>query len=210
MLQTRSIEFNYNLQRAFHFPDVTLGQGDECLLLGGSGSGKTTLLHIVGGLLRCRKGVININGTEISSLAENELDRFRGHHVGYIFQKKHLIPALTVNENLQMPNFLNGSKPEAGKVADMLDILDLKGLGEVNVRKLSHGQAQRVAIARAIMNKPYVLLADEPTSALDDENCERVMSLLKYVVKLHHSILLIATHDQRLKSVVANQISLVK
>lgn len=208
MLQTRSIEFSYNNSRVFHFPDITLDQGDECILLGSSGSGKTTLLHILGGLLKCQKGSININGADVSSLTENQLDQFRGRHVGYIFQRNHLIPALTVNENLLMPNFLSGTKPEADKVSETLDLLDLSGLGNTNVKTLSQGQAQRVAIARAIMNQPYVLLADEPTSALDDENCERVISLLSHIVKIHHSILLIATHDQRLKSIISKQVIL--
>lgn len=210
MLQTTSVEFSYSNSRRFHFPDIALGKGDECLLLGGSGTGKTTLLHIVGGLLKCQAGVVNINGTDLSSFNENQLDQFRGRHVGYIFQKNHLIPALTVNENLLMPNFLNGTKPQPGKISEMLDLLDLTGLGNTSVKKLSHGQAQRVAIARAIMNQPYVLLADEPTSALDDENCERVISLLSHIVKMYQSILLIATHDQRLKSIISKQIVLSK
>jgi ABC-type lipoprotein export system ATPase subunit len=208
MLQTRSIEFGYSKNRVFHFPDITLDQGDECLLLGSSGSGKTTLLHIIGGLLKCQAGHININGSDLSSFTESQIDQFRGRHVGFIFQRNHLIPALTVIENLLMPTFLSGTRPEVNKVSETLDLLDLNGLGDTSVRKLSHGQAQRVAIARAIMNRPYVLLADEPTSALDDENCERVISLLSHVVKIHHSILLIATHDQRLKSIISKQVIL--
>ena len=210
MLRTESIQFSYKPSGGFNFTDVSLLPGDECLLLGASGSGKTTLLHLIGGLLKCHQGAITINDTELTALSERELDTFRGNHIGFIFQKHHLISALSVQENLTMPGYLNRRSISASQLNETLELLDLSAFAKVNVKALSHGQMQRVAIARAIMNKPYVLLADEPTSALDDENCDRVMALLRNVVRMHRSILLIATHDHRLKTVITKQVNLHK
>ncbi len=208
MIEVRQVKYSYETGKEILFPDFTVNTDDPCLLLGESGSGKTTLLHIIGGLLKSQRGTVRINGTDITSLRGASLDHFRGKHIGYIFQKNHLISALTVEKNLAMAPYLAGMAQEPSRLHDVLTQLSLDSKAKSRVSELSHGQAQRVAIARAVLNKPSIILADEPTSALDDKNCNRVIDLLLEVARKNNSALLIATHDQRLKSKIPHQITL--
>jgi ABC-type lipoprotein export system ATPase subunit len=208
MIQVENLSYAYQEDKAIRFPDFTVKDNEHCLLLGESGSGKTTLLHLIGGLLKIQQGKINVNTTSLHQLSESSLDKFRGQHLGFIFQKNHLISALSVKKNLLMAPFLSGLPQDNDRVGEVLTQLGLEQRMDANVRQLSQGQAQRVAIARAILNKPSVILADEPTSALDDKNCERVIELLVNVARANKASLLIATHDQRLKAKIAQQILL--
>jgi len=208
MIQTRDLKYTYNSSRQIHFQDLSLGEGEHVLLLGESGSGKTTLLHLLGGLLKSQHGSIEVNGTDLTKLSESELDKFRGHHYGFIFQRNHLIQALPVEKNLLMAPFLAGMPQDHDRVEEVLTQLGIADKKNAAIRELSLGQAQRVAIARAVLNKPSVILADEPTSALDDKNCERVIELLLSVAEQNRSSLVIATHDHRLKSKIKNVIQL--
>ncbi|WP_254163847.1 ABC transporter ATP-binding protein [Chryseosolibacter histidini] len=207
-IEVRNLLYSYTTDKVLRFPDLHVNKGGQCLLLGESGSGKTTLLHLIGGLLKPGQGMIRIGDTDITKLSEHKLDHFRGQHIGFVFQKNHLITALTVKKNLLMAPFLAGVSHDEARVQTVLQELGLAEKANADVRQLSHGQAQRVAIARAVLNKPDVILADEPTSALDDKNCDRVIELLLSVAKQNQSTLLIATHDQRLKSKIAQQIIL--
>lgn len=208
MIQVQHLTYAYNGAGTIHFPDFSVDTGEHCLLLGASGRGKTTLLHLLGGLLKSQQGTIVIDGTDISSLSAASLDKFRGQHIGFIFQRNHLIAALTVKKNLMMAPFLAGMPQNEQRVMEVLYQLDVAEKKNVKTDQLSHGQAQRVAIARAVLNKPSVILADEPTSALDDRNCERVIDVLLDITRQNGSTLLIATHDQRLKSRIQQQIIL--
>jgi ABC-type lipoprotein export system ATPase subunit len=208
MITVSDLTFQYTPQAAIRFPDFTVKDGEHFLLLGDSGSGKTTLLHLLGGLLRQYRGSIKIDNIELSSLSEALLDRFRGQKIGFVFQRNHLIGALTVEKNLMMSPYLAGLPVERERIHHVLGTLGLQELWNRNVNALSHGQAQRVAIARAILNKPAIILADEPTSALDDKNCEKVIRLLMDVADQNQATLLVATHDQRLKDKIAKQIIL--
>jgi ABC-type lipoprotein export system ATPase subunit len=208
MIQVRNLNYAYEPGKVIRFPDFTVEKKSSCLLLGESGSGKTTLLHLIGGLLRNQEGSISIEGNDISKLSESELDRFRGKNIGFIFQRNHLIHALNVKQNLLMSPYLSGLKQDEIKVNETLKELGLEHKGSSKITELSQGQAQRVAIGRAVLNNPSLILADEPTSALDDRNCERVIELLLQIAKVHGSTLLIATHDQRLKSKISQQIIL--
>ncbi|CAN5255508.1 ABC transporter ATP-binding protein [soil metagenome] len=208
MISIEELAYAYNDQKKINFQDFTITQGQHWLLLGQSGSGKTTLLHLLGGLLKSQQGRIRVNDTDLSKLSETELDRFRAKNYGFIFQKNHLINALSVRDNLLMAPFLAGLKQDEHRVSQVLAQLDLSENGNSRIKELSHGQAQRVAIARAVLNKPAVILADEPTSALDDINCDRVIDLLLQASEQNNSTLIVATHDQRLKSRIKNQIQL--
>jgi ABC-type lipoprotein export system ATPase subunit len=209
MIKTKSLAYTYTSAKEILFTDLTIESGSQVLLLGESGSGKTTLLHLLGGLLKSQKGSLEVIGTEISKLSEHQLDRFRGQHYGFIFQRNHLIQALTVERNLLMAPFLAGLNQSSERVDEVLHELGIADKKHARIQDLSLGQAQRVAIARAILNKPAVILADEPTSALDDKNCDRVSDLLLSVASQNRATLIIATHDQRLKDKVRNQIQLV-
>lgn len=208
MIEVKQVTYAYETGKRISFPDFSVNRSEPCLLLGESGSGKTTLLHLIGGLLKNQSGNIVIEGTDISSLSEAKLDRFRGQHIGFIFQKNHLITALSVKNNLRMAPYLSGLPQNDSRVHEVLQEVALEEKANSRITSLSHGQAQRVAIARAILNKPDVILADEPTSALDDKNCMRVIDMLLDVAKQNNSALLIATHDQRLKSKISRQIIL--
>lgn len=208
MVDITSVQYAYSGASAIRFADFQLAGGEHCLLLGESGSGKTTLLHLLGGLLRSQQGVIRIHDTDITQLSEAALDHFRGKHLGFVFQRNHLIQALTVRQNLLMAPFLAEMRQEENRVDEVLDRLGLLNRKSARVRELSQGQAQRVAIARAVINKPDVIFADEPTSALDDRNCDRVSELLLSVANEQKATLVIATHDQRLKAKITKQIVL--
>jgi len=208
MIKTSSLSYSYDAEKKIHFSDFTIQTGAQFLLLGESGSGKTTLLHLLGGLLRSQVGSVEVNGTDITKLSESGLDRFRGQQYGFIFQRNHLIAALTVKKNLLMSPFLAGLEQNQSRVEEVLDQLGILEKKNARIQDLSLGQAQRVAIARAVLNKPSVILADEPTSALDDKNCDRVSDLLLSVAGQNRATLIIATHDQRLKNKVKNLIQL--
>jgi ABC-type lipoprotein export system ATPase subunit len=213
MIVAKGLSYSYNSNHAassrqISFPDFIVNKGEHFLLLGESGCGKTTLLHLLGGLLRPLQGKIEIDGNDVTQLSESKLDRFRGKRIGFIFQRNHLITALTVKNNLLMPSFLAGERQDEDRIDIVLAQLGLSEKKNAKIHELSQGQAQRVAIARAIVNKPSIILADEPTSALDDKNCSSVIELLNKVAIENNAVLIIATHDQRLKSTLNNQIVL--
>ncbi len=208
MIHTTGLGYSYGRQKKIAFTDLHVAAGQHWLLLGDSGSGKTTLLHLLGGLLRSSEGQVEINGTNISTLSESALDHFRGKNIGFVFQKNHLISALTVRQNLLMAPFLAGISQDNDRVEAVLAQLSLSEKANSNVKALSHGQAQRVAIARAVLNHPALILADEPTSALDDTNCEKVIDLLLEASTQNNATLVVATHDQRLKAKIKNQFRL--
>jgi ABC-type lipoprotein export system ATPase subunit len=202
VIEVKGLTYSYLGTKKIEFDDFNVDRGEHCLLLGESGCGKTTLLHLLGGLLRGGNGLIKVSDVEISRLSEYELDRFRKEHLGFIFQRNHLISALNVEQNLLL------AENNHSRVDELLGSLGLSTQKSKRVTTLSHGQAQRVAIARALMNKPQVILADEPTSALDDKNCNAVVDLLLSVAKDNQCTLVIATHDSRLKSRFHRQIQM--
>lgn len=200
MIRVSNQSYQYPGSKRIVFPDIHIVKGTHGLLLGDSGSGKTTLIHLIGGLLRAQQGSIEVNGTDLTSLSEHGLDKYRGQHFGFVFQKNHLISALSVEKNLLAAPFFAGMQPHAERLDTILNHLGLEGKRHSKIHELSQGQAQRVAIARALVNRPAVILADEPTSALDDKNCEKVIELLIEASAEHGATLIVATHDQRLKS----------
>jgi putative ABC transport system ATP-binding protein len=208
MVAVKNLSFSYPHAKPILFPDFELGNGEHVLLLGDSGSGKTTLLHILGGLLRGYTGSVMIDGTELSGRSEQELDHLRGQKIGFVFQRNHLISSLTVKQNLQLAPYLAGVSAGPDRIDEVLAHLSLTNQQNRSVLEISQGQAQRVAIARAVLNRPSVILADEPTSALDDKNCERVINLLLQAASETKTALVVATHDQRLKSIIPKHIFL--
>jgi putative ABC transport system ATP-binding protein len=208
MIAVSKLTYSYTGDTTIQFPDFSVQKGEHFLLLGESGSGKTTLLHLMGGLLRNKTGYIVIDDTNLTGLSEVKLDQFRGQRIGFIFQKNHLINALSVEKNLMLAPYLAGMPVNAARIEEVLSSLGLSAKIRSKVTELSQGQAQRVAIARAVLNKPLILFADEPTSALDDKNCDRVIHLLMDAASDSQSTLIVATHDQRLKSKIKNQIQL--
>lgn len=208
MLNTKNISFRYNNQQELSFPDIVCDQGEEVLLLGQSGCGKTTLLHIMAGLRKPNKGEVIIDGVVINKMSNKELDRFRGQHIGLIFQTSHFIKSLTVGENVAMAQSLAGKKVNYKEIEALLKRLNIGAKLNKKTYELSQGEQQRVAIARAIINKPKLILADEPTSALDDDNTIEVLQLLREQAQLVNASLIIVTHDNRLKDQFTKRIEL--
>ena len=208
MVSISGLSYKFSSASAIAFPDFTVRSGEHFLLLGESGSGKTTLLHLLGGLLRNYSGSVKINDVALEGLSEHRLDKFRGQNIGFIFQRNHLISALTVEQNLMMHSYLAALPLHAARIEEVLQGLGLADKRKSNVSHLSQGQAQRVAIARAVINKPSIIFADEPTSALDDRHCNNVVSLLIDVANKNQATLLIATHDQRVKDRIERKIIL--
>ncbi len=206
MLQANNIEFYYDSEQKFQIPDINLNSGEQLLIIGKSGSGKTTILNILGGLLKPLSGEVKINGTSVYSLSGGQLDKFRGKNIGIIFQKPHILSALNVEENLKLANFFAGEK--SGLIHPLLKELGIYDKRKANVNTLSEGEAQRVSIARALVNNPKVILADEPTASLDDENASNVVKLLKQQAEKYNAALIIVTHDQRVKDLISNQITI--
>jgi ABC-type lipoprotein export system ATPase subunit len=206
MIEVHDLRYAYTKHSKINFPNFSFQQGESGLLLGESGSGKTTLLHVIGGLLRSYSGSVKVENQELRDLSESQLDAFRGKHIGFIFQKNHLIQALSVEENIRLAAYLGNQSEDEKRLVDVLKILALERKRHSKISALSLGQAQRVAIARAVYNHPALILADEPTSALDDKNCDRVIQLLLDVAKENQSTLLVATHDQRLKQVISKHV----
>ena len=208
MLQTTNLGYTYDAENALHFPDINCKKGEHWLLLGQSGSGKTTLLHLLGGLLTPKEGKVTIGDTTLNTLNQSGLDKFRGKNIGIVFQKPHFISALTVEQNLQIAQYLAGEKQNRERIKELLGKLNLDHKLKAKTNNLSEGEKQRVAIARALINHPMVILADEPTSALDDANCNEVIDLLEQQASQQETTLLIVTHDNRLKTRFQNQIIL--
>ncbi len=209
MLSTSSIQFSYEGGPPFSFPDIRLNRSEELLILGESGSGKTTVLNIIGGLLKPLGGKVLIDDEDIYALKGAKLDKFRGRNIGIIFQKPHILSALTVMENLQVANFFAG-KSSNGSIDGFLKDLGISHKINARVQTLSQGEAQRVSIARALVNHPKLILADEPTSSLDDKNAEAVISLLKQQAQKLNAALVVVTHDQRVKNHINQQITVGK
>ena len=149
-------------------------------------------------MLQSNSGSINLYGQDISKLTQHQIDKFRGQNIGIVFQKPHFVNSLTVKENLQLAQYL-GNKKDDSRIVDILSSLDILDKENKNPKKLSQGEKQRASIAMAIVNSPKLILADEPTSSLDDENCERVIKLLKKQASDFNAQLIVITHDNRLK-----------
>jgi len=182
---------------------LSVNPGEIVLIMGPSGSGKTTLLSMLGALLKPTEGAIQLNGTTLSTLAENRLPDIRLKQFGFIFQDFNLLSALTALENVAIVAELAGNKSGAArrKAASLLTEL---GLGErLNFlpEKLSGGEKQRVAIARALVNDPTLILADEPTANLDSKIGHEIMRLLRSIAKEQGRSVVIVSHDQRIKDI---------
>ena len=190
------------------FPDIECKANEHALILGQSGVGKTTLLHLLGGILAPSKGEIIIGGTPMHKMSGKHLDKFRGKHIGLIFQKAHFIRSLTALENLLLTQDLSGNNPDKKQALHLLQRLAIDHKSNSKTHLMSVGEQQRLAIARALINKPDVILADEPSSALDDTNCFNMIHLLLEVANENNANLIIVTHDNRIKDLIEKKIFL--
>jgi putative ABC transport system ATP-binding protein len=177
-------------------------------IVGPSGSGKSTLLGLMAGLDRPTTGSIQLDGTDITTMSESRMARFRREKVGYIFQSFHLIPTLTAIENVAVPLELSGVSRAGDRAAELLAAVGLSDrMGHYPVQ-LSGGEQQRVAVARAFACRPPILLADEPTGNLDSSTGAHVIALLLSLHRDHGTTLVLVTHDTTLASSMQRVLSL--
>lgn len=205
IIELRGVTRTYKLGReklpVLRGVDWEIRRGEWACLLGASGSGKTTLLNLIGTLEQPDSGTIRIAGVDVSKLGRGEAARFRNRKIGFVFQAYHLLPELTVLENVMLPGNLAGlSRGEAKKRAvPLLETVGLSGRMRHRPSELSGGEQQRAAIARALLNEPELLLADEPTGNLDTHTGEAILELFTELRKLHpgRSIMMI-THNREI------------
>ena len=183
---------------ALHNINLEIERGSMVSIVGASGSGKSTLLNIMGGVDTPSDGTVIVDGKEITKYNDDELSIFRRRKVGFIFQAYHLIPVLTVEENIKMPVLLDHRKPDKEYIDHIIELLGLSERRRHLPNQLSGGQQQRCAIARALANSPSLVLADEPTGALDSKNGQEVMDLLMKSVHDIGQTLVIITHNMDL------------
>ena len=189
---------------------VELDRGQNLAVIGPSGSGKSTLLHIAGTLDSATTGSVSLLGTDLGSLDEVKMAKFRNENIGFVFQEHHLLPQLTALENVLIPVVAMGeTSSESIERAKML--LDKVGLADRMTHRpaaLSGGERQRVAVARALVQSPAMILADEPTGSLDQANAETIGQLLLDLQVQDNTILICVTHSSSLAGLFQKQVSL--
>ena len=197
MIRTHQLTYTFANGPALAFPDVDVPQGGLLLLRGPSGSGKSTWLALVAGLLDAKGGELTVAGQAPIALKSAARDHWRAGAIGFLPQKLHLSPALTVAVNLALVYYAAGLPEDKAAIHSALASLGVADLAARKPSQLSGGQAQRVALARAVLLKPKVILADEPTASLDDAAAAAAIELLQRSARQCGATLVIATHDAR-------------
>ncbi|MBM7600930.1 putative ABC transport system ATP-binding protein [Virgibacillus halotolerans] len=182
--------------------NLSLKQGEITALVGASGSGKSTILTIAAGLQPASGGVIHFDGKNMTNMSQEEIRKIRATEFGFIFQSSHLVPFLTVEEQLVLMLDVSGTKMKKKEQKEEVEkILKLVGMDhrkDAYPASLSGGEKQRVAISRAIIHKPKMLFADEPTASLDSKRSKEVMMLIRDLTKTLHITTLMVTHEEEM------------
>ncbi len=209
MLHLASLTYGYDPARpVLDIAAFDLPAGRHALLLGPSGCGKSTLLHLLAGILAPQGGRLEVAGTSLPGLTPRQRDSWRGRTVGLLPQQLALVPSLNVLDNVLLPAYASGQRPDPARAASLLDQLGLAGKLAAYPHALSGGERQRAAIARAVFLRPQLILADEPTDNLDDLACTAVVHLLVRQAAQAGASLVIASHDARVRSALPDAVVL--
>ncbi|MCF7569361.1 ABC transporter ATP-binding protein [Sabulilitoribacter arenilitoris] len=214
MIKAKNIHKFYNDLHVLKGVDINVKKGEIVSIVGASGAGKTTLLQLLGTLDRASTKEdfsIIINKTNINSLNDKTLAKFRNEHIGFIFQFHQLLPEFTALENVCLPAFIKGTKKvDAQKRAkELLDFLGLSHRYNHKPNELSGGEQQRVAVARALINNPDLIFADEPSGNLDSESAETLHSLFFKLRKEFGQTFVIVTHNEELANLADRKLTMV-
>jgi putative ABC transport system ATP-binding protein len=195
-----------------HGLSLEIPEGEFVSLMGPSGSGKTTILNLVGGLDHADSGEVIVGGEHLESLSGGQLTKWRGGHIGFVFQFYNLMPMLSAAGNVELPLLLTSlSKSERQRrVAVALEIVGLKDRASHKPGEMSGGQQQRVGIARAIVGDPAILLCDEPTGDLDRTSADEILSLLQQLNRHHNKTIVMVTHDPKAADHATRQLEMDK
>lgn len=195
-----------------HGLDLEIPDGEFVSLMGPSGSGKTTILNLVGGLDRATSGEVIVAGDHLEQMSGARLTRWRGRHIGFIFQFYNLMPMLSAAGNVELPLLLTGlSKSERRRRVDAaLAIVGLQDRASHKPGEMSGGQQQRVGIARAIVADPTILLCDEPTGDLDRATADEILALLQQLNRQHGKTIVMVTHDPKAADHASRQLEMDK
>lgn len=203
MIRTERLTKFYNDYQALKGIDLTIEKGEIVSIVGASGAGKTTLLQILGTLSRPDEGTVIIGGTDVFSMGDRQLSRFRNKHIGFVFQFHHLLPEFTALENVCIPGFIAKTprREVENRAKELLGFLNLTDRLQHKPSELSGGENQRVAIARALVNNPDIILADEPSGNLDSGNTQELYGLILSLRERYNQTFVIVTHNAELANV---------
>jgi putative ABC transport system ATP-binding protein len=216
LVSLQGLRKTYGLGRqsveVLHGLDLNVAQGEFLALMGPSGSGKSTLLNIIAGLDKPTSGEIVVADARIATMNMTELARWRGRHIGFVFQLYHLLPMLTAAQNVEVPLLLTdlSSAQRRQQVRTALELVGLADRIDHKPSQLSGGQQQRVAIARAIVTDAPLLVCDEPTGDLDRASADGVLDLLSTLNQLYGKTIVMVTHDPQAAARATRQLYLDK
>ena len=215
-ISLRNVDKSYRRGReavpVLHGLNLDIPEGEFVSLMGPSGSGKTTVLNLIGGLDHADRGEVIVGGEHLETLSGSQLTKWRGHHVGFIFQFYNLMPMLSAARNVELPLLLTSlSKSERRRRVEVaLDIVGLKDRAAHKPGEMSGGQQQRVGIARAIVADPAILLCDEPTGDLDRATADEILGLLQQLNRQHNKTIVMVTHDPKAADHATRQLEMDK
>ena len=196
MLKLRAVTKRFGVRTVLNAISLAVSAGEYVAVIGDSGIGKSTLLNVIAGLEPVDSGEILFEGKRLDGLDDDMLAVLRRDSFGFVFQAFHILPHLTVEENVALPLLLRGISNRQ-KAQDVIAAVGLAGREASPPRELSGGELQRVAIARALVGEPKLILADEPTGNLDPQNARQVLALMKDMVKRQGAAAVLATHSEQ-------------
>ncbi len=210
MIQVKNLHKRFGEVEVLKGVSLEVRRGELISVVGASGAGKTTLLQLIGTLSRADEGQVLIDGTDVATLSEEALARFRNQKIGFVFQFHHLLAEFSALENVCIPALIAGRprREVEREAAELLRMMQLEERFDHKPSQLSGGEQQRVAIARALINRPAVLLADEPSGNLDSRNREEIHRLFFELRDRLGQTIVIVTHDERLAATTDRCITL--